>query len=230
MDFILECKKLNINIDDETQAKFSKYFDILVETNKYMNLTNITEHDEAYVKHFLDSLYVKNAIDLSSYTLCDVGSGAGFPSVPLAITNKNANVTIIDSLNKRVNFINNLAPELNLNNVKAIAKRAEDAKEYRESFDYVTARAVARLNILLELCMPLVKLDGSFIAMKSGNIDEELDEAKKAIAILGGKVDKIIKYDLPDDYGSRTLVVIKKVKDTPLKYPRLFKKIKENPL
>lgn len=230
MNFKLECEKLNININKDIEDKLNLYFNTLIETNKVMNLTNITDKDEVYNKHFLDSLYLTKALSKDKYSLCDVGSGAGFPALPLAITNENASITIIDSLNKRINFLNNTISLLNINNIRAYHLRAEDAKEFRESFDYVTARAVARLNILLELCMPLVKVGGSFIAMKSVLASEELEESKNAIAKLGGKIKEVINYELPDDAGTRTLIVIEKIKNTPNIYPRIFKKIKENPL
>ena len=230
MNFKLECEKLNININKDIEDKLNLYFNTLIETNKVMNLTNITDKDEVYNKHFLDSLYLTKALSKDKYSLCDVGSGAGFPALPLAITNENASITIIDSLNKRINFLNNTISLLNINNIRAYHLRAEDAKEFRESFDYVTARAVARLNILLELCMPLVKVGGSFIAMKSVLASEELEESKNAIAKLGGKIKEVINYELPDDAGTRTLIVIEKIKNTPKIYPRIFKKIKENPL
>ena len=230
MNFKLECEKLNININKDIEDKLNLYFNTLIETNKVMNLTNITDKDEVYNKHFLDSLYLTKALSKDKYSLCDVGSGAGFPALPLAITNENASITIIDSLNKRINFLNNTISLLNINNIRAYHLRAEDAKEFRESFDYVTARAVARLNMLLELCMPLVKVGGSFIAMKSVLASEELEESKNAIAKLGGKIKEVINYELPDDAGTRTLIVIEKIKNTPNIYPRIFKKIKENPL
>ena len=196
-----------------------------------MNLTAITEREEVYIKHFLDSLFITKAIDITKpFSLCDVGSGAGFPSIPLAIVTNNAKVTIIDALNKRINFINDLAQKLNLDNVNAIHARAEDyAKEKREDFDYVTARAVARLNVLVELCLPLVKVGGLFIAMKTQD-EDELNEAKNAISILGGKIENIISFNLPNDYGKRSIIIIKKIKNTPSKYPRGFSKIKERPL
>ena len=230
MNFKLECEKLNININKDIEDKFDLYFNTLIETNKVMNLTNITEKNEAYNKHFLDSLYLTKALSKEAYTLCDVGSGAGFPALPLAITNDKANITIIDSLNKRINFLNNTISLLNINNIKAYHLRAEEALDFRETFDYVTARAVARLNILLELCMPLVKVGGSFIAMKSLLAEEELTESKNAITKLGGKLKEVINYDLPDNAGSRSLIVIEKIKETPKAYPRMFKKIKEMPL
>lgn len=232
MDFISELKKLNIEPNDLIIQKFEMYYNKLIEVNEYMNLTAITEKNEVYLKHFLDSLSILKAIDKNdSYSILDVGSGAGFPSIPLAIVDSKANVVIIDALNKRINFLNELVKELGLNNVNAYHKRAEEyAKEKRESFDFVTARAVARLNILAELCLPLVKIGGSFIAMKGQIADEELKEAKKAIEILGGKVKKIIDFDLPDDAGKREIIIIEKVKATPNKYPRDYNKIKGKPL
>lgn len=232
MDFKSELEKLNINLTDEMNNKFELYYSKLVEVNSYMNLTAITEHDEVYIKHFLDSLFITKAINNNNpYTILDVGSGAGFPSIPLAIVDKNANVTIIDALNKRINFLNDLVKYIGINNVIAYHKRAEEyAVEKRESFDYVTARAVARLNVLSELCLPLVKIGGYFIAMKGQGGKEELDEAMNAVKILGGSVERIIEVSLPDDLGKREIILIKKIKPTSKKYPREFKKIKERPL
>lgn len=232
MDFIKEVEKLNIKLNDKMLLGFEIYYNELVEVNKYMNLTAITEKNEVYNKHFLDSLEIVRAIDASGkFTLCDVGSGAGFPSIPLAIVSDNVEVTIIDALNKRITFLNSLVKKLQLENVIALHKRAEDfAKEKREAFDVVTARAVARLNVLAELCLPLVKLGGLFIAMKGQSGSEELNEAQSAIKTLGGEVIKTIEFDLPNDAGKREIIVVKKVKKTPQKYPRIFAKIKEKPL
>lgn len=232
MDFKVELEKLNINLTSDMLNKFELYYSKLVEVNSYMNLTAITDHEEVYVKHFLDSLYILKAIEKEdSYSILDVGSGAGFPSIPLAIVDSKANVTIIDALNKRINFLNDLVKYIGIDNVKAFHERAEDyAKEKRESFDYVTARAVARLNVLAELCLPLTKVGGYFIAMKGQGGKEELDDASNAIKVLGGSLDKIIEVDLPDNVGKREIIVIKKVKPTNNKYPREFKKIKERPL
>ena len=231
MNFKEELKKLNIDLSDDMFNKFETYYKTLVEVNSYMNLTAITEYNEVYIKHFLDSLYILKAIDnTKEYTLLDVGSGAGFPSIPLAIVSNYSNIYIIDALNKRINFLNELAKKLKLDNVKAYHIRAEEyAKEKREFFDYVTARAVARLNVLVELCLPLVKVGGYFIAMKS-DAKEELEEASNGINKLGGKIDNIIEFDLPDNMGKRELILIKKVKNTSTIYPREFKKIKEKPL
>lgn len=232
MNFKSELEKLNIELTFDMENKFELYYSKLVEVNSYMNLTAITEREEVYNKHFLDSLSIVKALDLNNeFTLCDVGSGAGFPSIPLAIVCDNAKVTIIDALNKRINFLNDLTQYLNLNNVNAYHKRAEDyVKEKAASFDVVTARAVARLNILAELCLPLVKLNGYFIAMKGQSGQEEINEAMNAISILGGKLIDVIDFELPDDAGKRSIVIIKKVKETPKKYPRQFAKIKERPL
>lgn len=232
MNFVEEVNKLNISLTDEALERFEKYYSKLVEVNEYMNLTAITEKDEVYNKHFLDSLSIAKALDLSKdFTLCDVGSGAGFPSIPLAIACPNVNVTIIDALNKRIKFLNELVSYININNACAYHKRAEDyAKEARESFDIVTARAVARLNVLAELCLPLTRIGGHFIAMKAQACDEELLEAKNAIATLGGRIKEVISFDLPDMAGSRNIIIIEKVKETPKKYPRAFAKIKERPL
>lgn len=232
MDFIKEVEKLNIKLNDKMLLAFEIYYNELVEVNKYMNLTAITEKNEVYNKHFLDSLEIVRAIDASGkFTLCDVGSGAGFPSIPLAIVSDNVEVTIIDALNKRITFLNSLVKKLQLENVIALHKRAEDfAKEKREAFDVVTARAVARLNVLAELCLPLVKIGGLFIAMKGQSGSEELNEAQSALKTLGGEVIKTIEFDLPNDAGKREIIVVKKVKKTPQKYPRIFVKIKEKPL
>ena len=231
MEFKELVNKLNISINDDMLNKYKLYYEKLIEVNEYMNLTTITEENEVYIKHFYDSLTLNLAInDLKNISLCDVGAGAGFPSVPLAIAREDINVTIIDSLNKRINFLNELVSYININNVKAFHFRAEDyAKEKRDSFDVVTARAVARLNILSELCLPLVKIGGLFVAMKA-ELSEELEEAKNAIKVLGGEIVKVIDLELPNNMGKRNIVIIKKIKTADKKYPRAFAKIKERPL
>ena len=232
MDFKKEVLNLGLQLNNDQEEKFLTYFTELVEVNKYMNLTAITKKDEVYRKHFLDSLEIVRAIDnKEKYTLCDVGSGAGFPSIPLAIVDSNVNVTIIDALNKRIKFLNELTSKLELSNVEALHRRAEEyVKEVGASFDIVTARAVARLNVLVDLCLPLVKVGGKFIAMKGSSGQEELEEAKKGISILGGKIIDIIDVVLPDEEEKRQLIIIYKEKETPKKYPRSFAKIKERPL
>lgn len=232
MNFKEELLKLNIELSDEASSRFDLYYKRLIAVNEVMNLTAITEEQEVYNKHFLDSLMIVKALDLNKeFTLCDVGSGAGFPSIPLSIVSSNAKVTIIDALNKRIKFLNDLILELGLKNVIALHERAEDyAKIKREFFDVTTARAVARLNILSELCLPLTKVGGYFIAMKGQGGNEEIKEAFKGIEILGGHVEKVISLELPDNAGARDIIIIKKIKETPKKYPRAFAKIKERPL
>ena len=232
MNFKEQLLKLNIELSDEASSRFDLYYKRLIAVNEVMNLTAITEEQEVYNKHFLDSLMIVKALDLNKeFTLCDVGSGAGFPSIPLSIVSNNAKVTIIDALNKRIKFLNDLILELGLKNVIALHERAEDyAKIKREFFDVTTARAVARLNILSELCLPLTKVGGYFIAMKGQGGNEEIKEAFKGIEILGGHVEKVISLELPDNAGARDIIIIKKIKKTPKKYPRAFAKIKERPL
>ena len=232
MNFKEELLKLNIELSDEASSRFDLYYKRLIAVNEVMNLTAITEEQEVYNKHFLDSLMIVKALDLNKeFTLCDVGSGAGFPSIPLSIISDNAKVTIIDALNKRIKFLNDLILELGLKNVIALHERAEDfTKTKREFFDVTTARAVARLNILSELCLPLTKVGGYFIAMKGQGGNEEIKEATKGIEILGGHVEKVISLELPDNAGARDIIIIKKIKETPKKYPRAFAKIKERPL
>lgn len=231
MNFKEEVSKYNINLNDSMLNKLEGYFSFLVDYNTHTNLTAITEKQEVYIKHFLDSMLLLSSYDVKNKTLCDVGAGAGFPSVPCAIVEDSLSVDIVDSLNKRINFLNELISKIELNNVKAHHSRAEEwALTKRESYDIVSARAVARLDMLAELCMPLVKVGGVFIAMKSKDYEEELKEAKKAIETLGGKVLEIKHFDLPYSYGERNIIIIKKVKECPKKYPRAFAKIKQNPI
>lgn len=208
--------------------KFSQYFDFLIEKNKVTNLTNIVEETEVYDKHFYDSVVLSQFVDLNEKSILDIGSGAGFPSIPLKIINDSLQVTIIDSLNKRINFLKDLMPVLELNNVELIHGRVEETDKSR-LFDIVTARAVARLNILAELSLPYVKHNGYFVAFKSIHYQEELDEAKKAITVLGGKVEQVVEYEINKEIR-HVLIFIKKVKNTPNKYPRIFSKIKSSPL
>ena len=233
MNFKEEAIKLGIDYDSVMDLKFNTFYEELIRVNEYMNLTAITERDEVYCKHFLDSLTILKAINNKNdnIKLLDVGSGAGFPAIPLAITTNNLDITIIDALGKRIKFLNELINKLELTNVKALHKRAEEyANEMRESYDITTARAVARLPMLCELCLPLTKVGGCFIAMKAQSASLELEEAKKAIDILGGKLENVLELKLPNDIGTRAIIIIRKVKPTPAKYPRAFAKIKEKPL
>lgn len=214
----------DVALTDQQMAQFDTYFHLLVEWNEKMNLTAITEKKEVYLKHFYDSLLVGLKMALNPQAaICDVGSGAGFPSIPLKILYPELSVTIVDSLKKRITFLQELTDQLGLTNVHLYHDRAETFGQnpaFREQFDYVTARAVARLNVLAELCLPLVKKEGYFLALKAAKSDEELQEAKPAIAQLGGKFIEEKTMALPLSGDERHLLVIQKKKVTPKKYPR----------
>ena len=219
---------ININLNKEQEEKFEKYYQLLVEYNAKFNLTAITEKEEVYKKHFVDSLFTSQMFKSGNYL--DVGSGGGFPAIPISIMREDINYTLLEATGKKCEFLKTIAKELNLKNVKVINGRAEEyaLKEgFRESFDAVTARAVARLNILSEYCIPFVKIGGEFIALK-GDVIEELEEAKSAISILGGKLKSLEKTEL---FGAkRGVVFIEKIKKTEGKYPRSNGKIRKSPL
>lgn len=216
--------KKNIELSQRQMDQFDRYLHLLVEWNEKMNLTAITETREVYLKHFYDSISLAFFEDFAmNKTICDVGAGAGFPSIPLKIVFPTLKVTIVDSLNKRITFLTALVKELQLEDVSLYHDRAEtfgQRKEFRGVFDYVTARAVARLNVLSELCLPLVKKDGYFLALKAAKSEEEITEAKPAIAILGGKFQEELSFKLPVTQDERHIIVIQKKKETPKKYPR----------
>ena len=220
-----EVEKLGISLTDDQLNQLALFYQLLLSWNEKMNLTRITNQEEVYLKHFYDSLTLYKEIKLETVdTLCDVGSGAGFPGIVLKIAFPNLNITLIDSLQKRVNYLNEIIKELKLSNIRAIHTRCEDyARVNREKYEVVTARAVANLKVLSELCLPLVKENGYFIAMK-GKATEELDEAKAMIGTLGGKIEHINEFNLPLEESNRTLIKIKKEKKTDKIYPR--KKIK----
>lgn len=225
-EFYQALSQKGIELSDKQKEQFQIYFHELVETNKVMNLTSITEESQVYLKHFYDSLvlgFVDDKILTDELSLCDIGSGAGFPSIPLKIVNPKLKITMIDSLNKRIKFLNNLAGKLDLTGINLVHGRAEELgknKLYRENYDVVTARAVAAMNVLTELCLPFVKVGGKFIAMKSEKAPEELSEAKYAISLLGGKVTDQKSFELPNDEGIRNFIFVEKTKVTPKKYPR----------
>lgn len=213
-----------IELTEQQLTQFNRYYELLVEWNEKMNLTAITEREDVYMKHFFDSVTAGFYIDLTEpLRVCDVGAGAGFPSIPLKIVFPSLRVTIIDSLNKRITFLTALAEELGLTDVTFVHGRAEEMgqkAEHREQYDIVTARAVARMSVLSELCLPFAKPGGRFVAMKAASTEEEMASAKKAIHTLGGKTEDVFSFRLPIEESERTIVVIRKEKPTPKKYPR----------
>lgn len=222
--FISDLEKLNITLSEKQTEQFLTYYEMLTEWNSFMNLTAITEYDEVMKKHFVDSVSLVKAYDITgSVSLIDVGTGAGFPGLALKIAYPDLEVTLLDSLQKRIQFLNAVVEALGLKNVSAVHGRAEDfAKpgKLRESFDLCVSRAVANLTTLSEYCLPFVKENGYFISYKSEKISEEMQAAEKAIMLLGGKVERQVEFTLPDSDIYRNLFVIKKVKPTPARFPR----------
>ena len=223
-DFVKKCSDLGLSLSYKQIEQFLNYYELLVEWNSFMNLTAITDFDEVILKHFVDSISLCKYISFQhGDTLLDIGTGAGFPGIPIKIICPDCKITLLDSLNKRINFLNTVIEQLHLTDIITIHGRAEDiakTKEHRENYNYAISRAVANLSTLSELCIPFVKQNGYFISYKSEKGNEELLEAKNAIEILGGSVDKQISYQLPDSDLSRNLILIRKRNITPKKYPR----------
>ena len=222
-DLLQFAANYEIKLAADSPSLFEQYYRILVDANKRFNLTSITEPQEVLIKHFLDSLMLLSLFPLQAEKILDVGSGAGLPGVPLKIARPRLFLTLLDSLQKRVKFLQQLTKQLQLDQVECYHGRAENLGQkdpWRENYDFVLARAVARLNVLTELCLPFVRVGGYFVAYKGPEGERELQEAEYAITELGGEKGKIWHYELPQKMGIRTLLVIKKIKSTPIKYPR----------
>lgn len=216
-------EKMGIELSQNQLEKFDLYKKLLLEWNEKMNLTAITDDEGIAIKHFADSISVLPLIENKNASLIDVGTGAGFPGIPLKIANDGFKVTLLDSLNKRITFLEEVKKELGITNLECIHSRAEDGGrnvDLREKFDYCVSRAVARLSVLSEYCMPFVAVGGYFISLKGPDAAEELTEAQKAISVLGGKVEKVVEITIPESDLKHCAVVIKKIKSTPKAYPR----------
>lgn len=217
--------QIHLTLQNHQYEQFLQYYEMLIEKNKVMNLTSITEFEEVIHKHFVDSVvnFEKMVDNSKKITLIDVGTGAGFPGIPIKIVYPSVKVVLLDSLNKRIKFLQEVIEELRLEDIVAVHSRAEDAGrngEYREKFDYCVSRAVANLATLSEYCLPFVKLGGYFISYKAGEIEDELEQSKNAIQLLGAKIEKQENFILPDTDIHRTMIYIKKIRPTSQRYPR----------
>ena len=234
-DYVEQITEGQVLLTDVQLAQFEQYYNGLIEKNKVMNLTAITEREDVILKHFIDSLALARYVKLweKDYNIIDVGTGAGFPGIPLKIAFPNLQVTLFDSLNKRIKFLQEMIDTLKLKEITAVHGRAEEGardKNMREKYDFAVSRAVANMAVLSEYCIPFVKVGGYFIPYKTGTVEEEITQGKKAIQILGGKIEKIEKLMLPDSDISRSFVFIKKEKQTPKAYPRKAGTASKQPL
>lgn len=229
VNFVHRLEKLNIILNEEQLNQFHRFYEILVEQNQYMNLTAITQYEDVLLKHYIDCLAVnvvpvfQKLISQHQTKIIDVGTGAGFPGIPIKITFPEVNIDLLDSLNKRINFLNTVIAQTGLRKIRTFHGRAEDfanKTDFRQQYDLCVSRAVANMSTLSEYCLPFIRTDGYFIALKSGDISEEMNYATNAILILGGQIEDIISYTLPDSDIERNFVVIRKVKNTLKRYPR----------
>ena len=222
---------IKVVLSEEQKIMFYNYMNILLEWNQKINLTTITKPEDIIIKHFIDSLTVLKYIKNEKINIIDIGTGAGFPGIPIKIANDLNNITLLDSLNKRIIFLQNVINELKLKDIVAVHSRAEEyiKLEKREIYDIAVSRAVANMSTLLEYLLPYVKINGICICMKGPNIEEELENSKKALSILGGKVVNIDNFELPDG-SKRNIIIVKKIKNTPIKYPRINNKPLKEPI
>ncbi len=234
MDILFEeSKKLGIKLNEDQLSKFKEYENFLLEYNLHTNLTAITDHEDIAIKHFLDSILVSKFFEISKKAkIIDVGTGAGFPGMPLKILRPDIDLTLIDSLNKRINFLNKLCNKIKIkaNIIHARAEELSHKDDFREKFDIAVSRAVASLNVLCEYCIPYLKTGGFFLALKGANVEEEIENSKKALEILGSEIQDVKTFELPKNKGIRSVIIIKKNKDIPPKYPRPNSQISKKPL
>lgn len=227
------CRKIGVELNQAQLKQFMTYKDMLIEWNEKMNLTAITDDREIILKHFVDCLALCSGADMSGKKIIDVGTGAGFPGVPVKIACPDIDITLLDSLNKRITFLNELTKALGLEKTDCVHMRAEDGgndKVLRESFDMCISRAVANLSVLCEYCLPFVRVGGMFISMKGSDVTQEVSEAEKAIRVLGGEISEIKTVSIPETDINHSLIIINKIKATPSKYPRKAGKVKKEPI
>lgn len=229
-DFINELNKIGIILSEYQLNQLDKYYNMLVEYNKNINLTAITEYNQVLLKHFYDSLTITKVIELTNQKVCDIGTGAGFPGIVLKIAYPNLEITLVESLTKRCVFLNEVIKELDLKNIKVVNQRAEEFSQNNiEYFDIITSRAVAKLNILLELSIKSLKIGGYYVALKA-NVDEEIKSISTCLTKLNASLESITTFNLPIDNSLRNIIKIKKDGPTPLSYPRRYNEIKKRPL